>query len=207
MPPTDETMFAQVLRGRVSDAPAVARQFRRWAAEVAPGGPGWRDVTGGVTAEGTLIAVTRFASEDDARANGDRDAQDRWWKETRPLLAEEPAVYESTDLTELWAGAVPDAGFVQMMLARVADRGTLTRIEEDLDEAFRRWRPDALGGYRVWLPDGRMLAVDYFSSEAEARAGERSEPPPDVAELFPEWMAQLSDQEWFDLPSPWIAVS
>ncbi len=100
-----------------------------------------------------------------------------------------------------------DAGFVQMMLARVADRTTLARIEEDLDDAFRRWRPDALGGYRVWLPDGRMLAVDYFSSEAEARAGEQSEPPPDVAESFPKWMAQMAEQEWFDLPSPWIAVS
>ena len=206
MPSSDETMFAQVLRGRVSDADAVAGQFRRWATEIGPGAPGWRDVTGGVTAEGELIAVTRFASQHDARANAERQEQDRWWQETRALFDGDPTVYGSSDVTELWEGAGPQAGFVQMMLARVADRSTLRRIEEVLDEAFRRWRPDALGGYRVWLPEGRMLAVDYFSSEAEARAGEQSEPPPDVAEAFPKWMAQMSEQEWFDISSPWIAV-
>ncbi len=200
-------MFAQVIRGRVVDGEAMADRFRRWETEVAPGAPGWQDVTGGVTSEGELMAVARFASEEDARASSNREQQDAWWKETRALFAGEPTFYESTDLTELWEGAVGHAGFVQMMLARVADRSTLRRIEEDLDDAFRRWRPDALGGYRVWLPDGRMLAVDYFSSEAEARAGEKSEPPPDVAEAFPKWMAQMSDQEWFDFPAPWIAVS
>ncbi len=199
-------MFVQVIRGRVADAQAVADQFRCWETEVAPGAPGWRDATGGVTREGELLAVARFASEEDARANSSREEQDAWWKETERHFAHEPTFYESTDLTELWEGAVRDAGFVQMMLARVADRSTLQRIEEDLDEAFQRWRPDALGGYRIWLPDGRMLAVDYFSSEAEARAGEQSEPPPEVAEGFPKWMAQMSDQEWFDFPSPWIAM-
>ncbi len=52
-----------------------------------------------------------------------------------------------------------------------------------------------------------MLAVDWFSSEAEAWAGEQSEPPKEVAEAFPRWMSQMSDQEWFDFPMPWIAVS
>lgn len=200
-------MFAQVVRGKAVDAAAVADQFRRWESELAAGAAGWRDVTGGVTAAGDVIAVARFASEEHARANASREEQHAWWTETTPLLAGEATFYESADVRELWAGPTNEAGFVQMMLARVADRATLERIEADLDDAFRRWRPDALGGYRVWLPDGRVLAVDYFSSEEEARAGERSEPPPDVAEAFPRWMAQLSDQEWFDLPDAWIARS
>ena len=190
-------MFAQVIRGRLAEPQAVAAQFRRWETELASGARGWRDVTGGVTAQGELIAVARFGSEDDARGSSLRELR---------LFAGEPALYESTDVMELWEGPVRQAGFVQMMLARVADRRTVERIEADLDEPFRRWRPDALGGYRVWLPDGRMLAVDYFSSEVEARAGEQSGPPPDVAEAFPKWIAQMSDQEWFDLPAPWIAV-
>ncbi len=200
-------MFAQVIRGRVVDPDAVTNQFRRWQTEIAPGAPGWRDATAGVTGDGELVAVARLASVDDARANSVRPEQDGWWKETRALFQDEPTFYESTDVTELWDGPTRQAGFVQMMLARVADRATVERLEDDLGDAFRRWRPDALGGYRVWLPDGRMLAVDYFSSEAEARAGEESEPPQEVAETFPKWMAQMSDQEWFDFPSPWIAVS
>jgi hypothetical protein len=79
------------------------------------------------------------------------------------------------------------------------------QIESDIADAWHMWRPDMLGAYRVWLPDGRMLAVDYFTSEAEARAGEQSEPPPEVAEAFPRWLAQQADQEWFDLPEPWVA--
>jgi hypothetical protein len=200
-------MFAQVIRARVLDAQAVEKQFRRWETEVAAGMSGWHDMTGGVTGEGELIAVARFESEEHARASSGRKEQEAWWKDTRALLSDEPTFDESEDVTELWKGPVRDAGFVQMMLARVADRTTVERLEEDSNDAFRRWRPDALGGYRVWLPDGRMLAVDYFSSEVEARAGEQSEPPPDVAEAFPKWMAQMSDQEWMDLPAPWIAVS
>ncbi len=200
-------MFAQVIRAKVLDAQAVESQFRRWKSEVAAGMSGWHDVTGGVTGEGVLVSVTRFESAEQARRHFGRQEYDAWWKDTRALLSDEPTFYESEDVTELWKGPLGDAGFVQMMLATVADRTTVERIEEDSDDAFRRWRPDALGGYRVWLPHGRMLAVDYFSSEAEARAGEQSEPPQDVAEAFPKWMAQMSDQEWMDLPSPWIAVA
>ncbi len=109
-------MFAQVIRGRVADAEAMASQFRRWESEVAPGAPGWRDVTGGVTAQGDLVAVARFASEEDARASSDRAEQDAWWKETQALFTDQPTFYESTDLSELWEGAVRHAGFVQMML-------------------------------------------------------------------------------------------
>ena len=200
-------MFAQVIRAKVLDAQAVANQFRRWESEVAAGMSGWHDMTGGVTGEGDLIAVTRFESAEQARRHFGRQEYDAWWRETSALLSDEPTIYESEDVTELWKGPLGDAGFVQMMLATVADRTTVERIEEDFDDAFRRWRPDALGGYRVWLPHGRMLAVDYFSSEAKARAGEQSEPPQDVAEAFPKWMGQMSDQEWMDLPSPWIAVA
>jgi hypothetical protein len=200
-------MFVQVIRGRVVDPRAMAGQFRRWQVEVAPGAAGWRDATGGVTAEGELLAVARFESEEEARANSVRPVQDAWWTETRALFQEEPTFHETTDVTGLWDGPTPRARFVQMMLARVADRATVEGIEADVAEAFRRWRPDALGAYRVWLPDGRMLAVDYFSSEADARAGEQSEPPEEVAEAFPRWMALLSDQEWFDFPDPWIALA
>ncbi len=144
-------MFAEVIRGTVVDAEAAAGQFRGWEAEVAPGAPGWHDVTGGVTAGGELLVVARFASDADARANSLCPDQDRWRKDTAALFTDEPTFFETTDVTELRKGGMREAGFVQMMVATVADRRTAERIEEELDEPFRRWRPDAVGAYRVWL--------------------------------------------------------
>jgi hypothetical protein len=199
-------VYAQLIRATVDDGSAVEDQFRRWEHELAPAASGWRDATGGITDDGRLVAVARFDSEDAARRNASRPEQDAWWSRTAELLRD-PTFEETTDVRDLWGGPTTDAQFVQMMLAVVADRDVLEEIEDGLDEASREWRPDALGGYRVWLPDGRMLAVDYFTSESEARAGEQSTPPPGVAEAFPRWTAQLSEVEWFDLRRPWITAA
>ncbi|MFP5319446.1 MAG: hypothetical protein ACLGI2_14280 [Acidimicrobiia bacterium] len=182
-------MFAHVVRGKVTGAGDGARRFDLWKSE-----PGWASLTGGVTAAAELIAVALFPSPADVP---------RGWGQG----LDEFSVFGTGDVAQSGDGVAPEAGFVQMMLARVADRATLERIEAELEEGFRRWRPDFLGGYRIWLPDGRVLALDYFSSEADARAGENSEPPPEVAEKFPQWLAQLSDTEWFDLPDPWVATA
>jgi hypothetical protein len=45
----------------------------------------------------------------------------------------------------------------------------------------------------------------YFTSEAEAREGERKEPPPELKAQMEE-MQQLSigEPEFFDLKQPWL---
>jgi hypothetical protein len=45
----------------------------------------------------------------------------------------------------------------------------------------------------------------YFTSEADARAGERKEPPPEMEKVMHE-MEQLSQGEptYFDLKDPWL---
>lgn len=113
----------------------------------------------------------------------------------------------SDDVTPAGFCAPPQAGFVQLMLATVRDRAVVQRLEEETADGFARWRPDAVGAYRVWLPGKRMLAVDYFTSEEEARAGERREPPPEVTEAMPRWFEQMRDVQWFDLQQHWIARS
>lgn len=182
-------MFAHVLRTKVASREEGARQFERWKAQ-----PGWQDLTGGVTPGGDLIAVARFASPTDVRSG--------WGG-----LPGEGSIFGTHDIVQIGDGVAPASRFVQMMLAKVADRPTLERVEAELEDGFRRWRPDFLAGYRAWLPDGRILAVDYFSSEEEARAGEQSQPPPEVAEKFPQWLGQLSETEWFDLTDPWVATA
>ena len=113
----------------------------------------------------------------------------------------------SRDVTSTPGTDPTGAGFVQVMRATVADRARLEAGEEAIGPAFRALRPDFLAGYRVWLAaDGsRLVAVDFFTSEADARAGEAQEMPDDLRRLFGEWMSLLADVEWYDLTQPWLS--
>ncbi len=77
-------MFVQVINGRTSQPEALAEAFDRWKAELSPGATGWLGSTGGVTDDGTVIAVARFESEEAARANSARPEQDAWWSAGPP---------------------------------------------------------------------------------------------------------------------------
>jgi hypothetical protein len=52
---------------------------------------------------------------------------------------------------------------------------------------------------------GAYTMAMYFTSEAEAREGERKEPPPELQAQMEE-MQQLSigEPEFFDLKQPWL---
>ncbi len=63
-------------------------------------------------------------------------------------------------------------------------------------------RPDILGGFRVWHEGGRFTDVSYFTSEAEARAGEKGEMPADIAEAFGTFQETFVVDEWLDLTDP-----
>ena len=200
---TMPAMFVQLMRARVTDGEGLRRQWDAWHRDVAPGASGWLGSTAGITSDGGFAAAARFESEAAALANQDRPEQRRWWAATEPFL-DRPHIDESSDVTLVGAGGADDAGFVQMMRATVADRAAFEAVEEEVGPLFMRHRPDFLAGYRVWLPGGVVQAVDFFTSEAEARAGEGREPPAELQAGFGRWMAHLSDTAWFDLPDPWI---
>jgi hypothetical protein len=45
----------------------------------------------------------------------------------------------------------------------------------------------------------------YFTSEQEARAGERKEPPPELAQAMKELESlAVGDQVYYDLRDPWL---
>jgi len=65
------------------------------------------------------------------------------------------------------------------------------------------FRPDVLGSVSIGHEDGEWTQVMYFTSEAEAREGERKEPPPEMQALMDEMMKiSMGEPDFFDLRQP-----
>ena len=199
-------MFVQLILGRAADAAAVRRQWDRWATDLAAGAAEFVGATGGVTTDHRAVLIARFESKHAARANAERPEQDHWWVETVTSALADPEVFETADVTLHGEQGWETARFVQVMRARVRDRHRFEVIEDELTPRFMQLRPDLLAAYRAWFPDGSVAAIDYFTSEDEARAGEHREMPDVLGERFREWMSLLEDVEWFDLVDPWTAT-
>ena len=83
-------MFVQVIQGRTSQPEALAEAFDRWQANLSPDATGWLGSTGGVTEDGTFIAVARFESEQAAMANSARPEQARGGQRPRSCSTASP---------------------------------------------------------------------------------------------------------------------
>jgi hypothetical protein len=197
-------MFAQVIQGRTTDADGVRAALDRWVQELAPGAVGWLGSTVGTTDDGTFIAIARFESAEAARRNSRRPEQDRWWQETSRLFDGDVDFRDSEDVTVELQGDPERAGFVQVMQGRVTDldraKEVMAQIPADVMAGFR---PDVLGSVMIGHPDGAWTQVLYFTSEAEARDGERKEPPREL-QVAMEDMGKLSvgDTTFLDLRQP-----
>ena len=198
-------MFVQVIQGRVADPARVKVALDRWAEELAPGAEGWLGTTAGVTEDGRFVAAARFDSEEAARRNSDRPEQDRWWSETSRLFTGEPSFRDSNDVTVDVAGDPDDAGFVQVMQGQGTDPDRAQELMSQNSEEWAAFRPDIIGSVAVGHDGGAYTMAMYFTSEAEAREGERKEPPPELKAQMDE-MATLSVgvPEFFDLKQPWL---
>ena len=198
-------MFVQVIQGQVDDAAKVRAAMDRWVQELAPGASGWLGSTAGVTEDGRFIALARFESEEAARRNSDRPEQDRWWSETSRLFTGEPSFRDSNDVTVDVAGEPDDAGFVQVMQGQGTDSDRAQELMSQNSEEWAAFRPDIIGSVAVGHEGGAYTMAMYFTSEAEAREGERKEPPPELQAQMDE-MATLSVgvPEFFDLKQPWL---
>jgi hypothetical protein len=198
-------MFVQVIQGQVADAGAVKAALDRWVEELAPDATGWLGTTAGVTEDGRFIAAARFESEDAARRNSGRPEQDRWWAETARLFTGEPSFLDSNDVVVDVTGDPDRAGFVQVMQGRTSDpeRARALMAEDTTD--WTAFRPDIIGSVAVGHDQGAYTMVMYFTSEAEAREGERKEPPPELKAQMAEMDAlSVGPPEFFDLKEPWL---
>lgn len=198
-------MFVQVIQGQVSDAAQVRAAFDRWMRDLAPDAPGWLGATGGVTEDGRFISAVRFESEESARRNSDRPEQDRWWSETSKLFTGEATFSDSRDVIPDVIGDPDQAGFVQIIQGRSSNPARAWELMQADSTDWAEFRPDIIGSLAVEHDGGAYTTVLYFTSEEEARVGERKEPPPELKAQMDE-MAELSvgEPEFFDLKQPWL---
>lgn len=199
-------MFIQVITGRTSDRDGLRRQIERWEEELRPGAAGFLGSTGGVTDDGRFFMAVRFDSEDAARRNSAREEQGAWWAETEKYL-EDATFQDSVDIMMLGGGGSNDAGFVQVMRGRIADQdkapALMARFAE-LQPTMAERRPDVIGDVTVIHADGTYSDIIYFTSEADAREGEKKEMPAEMQAMFEDFMSALPIDEYLDLKGPWL---
>lgn len=197
-------MFIQVIEGKVSDPAAVRAAVERWQTDLAPGAEGWLGTTAGVTSDGRMVAVVRFEDEATAQRNSDRPEQGAWWAEMSKLIDDEPVFRNSDRVMVDVRGNPEDAGFVQVMQGGSRDPERAWKLMEQDDTDWSAFRPDIIGSINIGHPGGRWTMVNYFTSEAEARDGEKKEMPAELQAQMEELMT-LSDgePEYLDISEPW----
>ena len=196
-------MFAQVIQGRTKDSEALRARMEAWDRELKPGAEGFLGSTAGVSDDGEFVAIARFESEDAARRNSDRPEQGQWWAETEKLLEGEVRFYDCTEVELTFGGGSDEAGFVQVIQGRLRDpeqKEQMRRMESEAEAWIQENRPDVIGGVRAWQGTNFSHFV-YFTSEAEARAGEKKMPSGE-GEGGDDPMAQIEDLKFIDLRHP-----
>jgi hypothetical protein len=198
------TMFGQVVQGHTEDPAGLREAMERWMHDLSPRAKGWLGTAAGVTQDGTFIAVVRFDSKVAARTNSDRPEQDQWWVETSRLLEGEVTVRDGVR-TEAYRPGDPDqARFVQVVQGRVSDLDRARRSLHALQEALKVHLPCLLGSVTIEYDAGGLTRALYFSTEEQARAGERNMPPVVRARDQEARQLVVGPVEFLDLREPWL---
>ena len=197
-------MFVQVIQGRVGDARQLRAKMDQWVRDLSADATGWLGSTAGVTADGTGIALARFESADAARRNSERPKQGQWWAETAEPFDGDVTFHDCAQVHLLGRGGSDDAGFVQVMQGRYTDQEKAVDLLQRSEQPLRELRPDVLGGELCLHGDGGFTQAVYFTSESEARVGEKRQPPAEVQAWLDEEAAITADLIFFDLTDPWL---
>ncbi len=196
-------MFVQVIRGKAVSADALRAADDEWNKSMKPGAKGYLGSTKGVADDGTVIIVARFDSAASAKANSERSEQGEWWeKHGSKAFKGEPTFFDSTDVEMFRDGGSDKAGFVQVMVGKVDDVDGYKKIGKSLESTVASLRPDVIGGLTAFGPDGSFYDITYFTSEAEAREGEKKELPADLQDAMSQFGNPI--QEFIDLRDPWF---
>ena len=200
-------MFIQVVMGKIVDSDTFNEVGPRWDTDVRPAAKGYLGGTVGTTADGRFFVSSRWESADAAAANDDRPEQTKWYSEFAPAVSD-VEYHDCPTVLVTGKGNKDDAGFVQVMVGTIKDQakfdGLNDRIDE-MDEAFSDWRSDVLGDVMAVCEDHQhFYDVIYFTSEAEARVGEKQEPTAAVQGFMTEMEAACDITEFIDLTTVMI---
>lgn len=199
-------MFIQIIEAKTSDAEG----FRRFLEERRPGAMkgaiGFLGATTAIAPDGTVVTMARFESAEKAAQNSASPEQTAFFEELKKYLAGEPTFHESTEVETFLGGGSDDAGFVQFMIGSASDKAKAKASEKAMMPALESLRPDVLGGITAWDGDWWCQAI-YFTSEAEAREGEKKfeSMSADDRARFEEMMAAYGEPRFVDGPNPVLA--
>lgn len=194
-------MLVQVVQAKTKDKDGVKKMWERWDQEVKPASKGYLGATGGVTADGNLIVIARFESEEDAEANNDVPEQQQWYSEFEKYLDGEPSFTNYTNVEVNRGGGSDDAGFVQVIRIKGGDVEAFRALDNEIGDKLSELRPDVIGSVTVWEGDD-VTQVIYFTSEEEARKNEGN---PEFQELSKRFMDIGGEPTFHDLTDPWLA--
>ncbi len=200
-------MFIQVIQGKCKDADRVHQLTDEWRETLGPTAEGWLGGTYGITDDGQFVAVVRFDSRDAAARNSARAEQGEWWRKMEECFDGAVTFHDCDNVTMFLDGGSDDAGFVQIIQARVTDPTRLREVMEQPMDSLHEARPEILGGTVAIDEDGWMTQTVAFSTEAEAREGESKEMPEELRGEFEAEMSLMQGVTYMDLHHPWFSSS
>jgi hypothetical protein len=193
-------MFIQIIQGRCTRHDELRAAAKGWREELSEGAVGWLGGTYGFTDDDQFLGVVRFESREAAMANSARPEQTRWAEKLMSLMDGPVTFHDSDDVTLFMDGGSDDAGFVQVIQGRVDDPGRIKAMLADTS-MLHEMRPEIIGGTLALEPDGTFTETIAFRDEESARAGEKSEPPPEVRS---ELESMMAGARFYDLHHPWF---
>ncbi len=196
-------MFIQIIQGKCSRPEELQALAERWRNELAPGATGWLGGTYGFTDDDMFVGVVRFESREAAMANSERPEQGEWAGQMMALMDGPVEFHDCDDVTLMFDGGSDRAGFVQVIRGKVTEPDRLKALMSDTD-MLHEARPDILGATLAIEADGTFTETIAFTSEAEARAGEKKEMPGMPAEVRDTMEMAMKDATFYDLHHPWF---
>ena len=196
-------MFIQIIQGKCSRPEELQALAERWRNELAPGATGWLGGTYGFTDDDMFVGVVRFESREAAMANSERPEQGEWAGQMMALMDGPVEFHDCDDVTLMFDGGSDRAGFVQVIRGKVTEPERLKALMSDTD-MLHEARPDILGATLAIEADGTFTETIAFTSEAEARAGEKKEMPDMPAEVRDTMEMAMKDATFYDLHHPWF---
>jgi hypothetical protein len=196
-------MFVQVIRGKTKD-PAGARALGdKWDKELRPGATGFLGVTAGTTENNEMFTAVRFESAEAAQKNNDRPEQGQFAQEMGALMEGEPQFFNCPTVHLFNGGGNDAATFVQAMVYKTKDLDGLLGLTKEF-EKMSDSRPDLLGGMMCVAEDGKTIFdINYFTSEAEARAAESQEMPAEMQQAMAKFGELIDGEvEFIDIRDP-----